>query len=32
LNQGQVLEFGTPEMIAQSQIARDIYLGEKFTL
>lgn len=32
LNQGQVLEFGTPEDIAQSQIAREIYLGEKFSL
>lgn len=32
LNQGQVLEFGTPEMIAESSIAREIYLGEKFKL
>lgn len=32
LNQGKVLEYGTPEMIAQSPIAREIYLGDKFTL
>ncbi|MBN1957499.1 MAG: LPS export ABC transporter ATP-binding protein [Desulfuromonadales bacterium] len=32
LNQGQVLEYGTPEDIAQSRIAREIYLGEKFRL
>jgi len=32
LNQGKVLEFGTPEMIAQSPTAREIYLGEKFKL
>ena len=32
LNQGQVLEFGTPEMIAESPMAREIYLGDKFKL
>ncbi len=32
LNQGQVLEYGTPEQIASSSIAREIYLGDKFTL
>lgn len=32
LNQGQVLEYGTPEQIARSSTAREIYLGEKFSL
>ena len=32
LNQGKVLEFGTPEQIAASSIAREIYLGDKFRL
>ncbi len=32
LNQGQVLEYGTPEQIAASNKAREIYLGEKFKL
>ncbi len=32
LNQGEVLEFGTPEQIAASDKARTIYLGEKFKL
>ena len=32
LNQGELLESGTPEQIASSQVAREIYLGEKFTL
>lgn len=32
LNQGQVLEYGTPEQIASSSTAREIYLGDKFTL
>nr|WP_224747063.1 LPS export ABC transporter ATP-binding protein [Pelovirga terrestris] len=32
LNQGRVLEYGTPEQIAASPEARAIYLGEKFTL
>lgn len=32
LNQGQLLEFGTPEEIAASPRAREIYLGEKFKL
>lgn len=32
LNRGQVLEFGTPEQIAASSKAREIYLGDKFKL
>ncbi len=32
LNQGKLLEFGTPEQIAASSIAREIYLGDKFRL
>ena len=32
LNQGKLLESGTPEEIAASPIAREIYLGEKFRL
>ena len=32
LNQGKLLEFGTPEEIASSSVAREIYLGEKFQL
>ncbi len=32
LNQGKVLELGTPEEIAASSIAREIYLGDKFKL
>ncbi len=32
LNQGEVLELGTPEQIAASETARTIYLGEKFKL
>lgn len=32
LNQGKFLEFGTPEKIAASPLAREIYLGEKFRL
>lgn len=32
LNQGEVLEFGTPAEIAASEKARAIYLGEKFRL
>jgi lipopolysaccharide export system ATP-binding protein len=32
LNQGKVLEFGTPEQIASSSMAREIYLGDKFRL
>ncbi|MFO7811344.1 MAG: LPS export ABC transporter ATP-binding protein [Pelovirga sp.] len=32
LNQGRVLEYGTPEQIAASPVAREIYLGDKFTL
>lgn len=32
LNQGQVLEYGTPLAITESPQAREIYLGEKFSL
>lgn len=32
LSSGEVLEFGTPEQIAASPQAREIYLGEKFRL
>lgn len=32
LNQGEVLEYGTPEQIAASSRAREIYLGDKFRL
>lgn len=32
LNRGEVLEYGTPETIAQSQVAREIYLGDTFRL
>ena len=32
LNRGHVLEFGTPEAIAASPVAREIYLGDKFRL
>jgi lipopolysaccharide export system ATP-binding protein len=32
LNQGRVLEYGTPAQIAASPVAREIYLGEKFKL
>lgn len=32
LNQGTVLEFGTPTEIAESATAREIYLGESFQL
>lgn len=32
LNEGQVLEYGTPEEIAGSSMAREIYLGEQFRL
>lgn len=32
VNEGQVLEFGTPEEIANSRKAREIYLGETFRL
>jgi len=32
LNEGRILEHGTPEEIAQSPKARAIYLGEKFRL
>jgi lipopolysaccharide export system ATP-binding protein len=32
LNQGEILEYGEPEIIAASPRARKIYLGEKFEL
>ncbi len=32
LNEGEVLEYGTPEEIAASERAREIYLGDKFRL
>lgn len=32
LNQGKLLESGTPEKIAASPVAREIYLGDKFRL
>jgi lipopolysaccharide export system ATP-binding protein len=32
LNKGVVIESGSPEKIAQSPVAREIYLGEKFRL
>ncbi|MCK4502191.1 MAG: LPS export ABC transporter ATP-binding protein [Desulfuromonadales bacterium] len=32
LNQGKLLEFGTPKEIAASPVAREIYLGDKFRL
>lgn len=32
LCQGKVLEYGTPEQIAESSTAREIYLGDKFKL
>ena len=32
LNQGRMLEYGTPEQIAASPVAREIYLGDKFKL
>jgi lipopolysaccharide export system ATP-binding protein len=32
LNEGKVLEHGDPTKIAESKLAREIYLGEKFSL
>ncbi len=32
LSQGNVLEYGTAEQIASSPVAREVYLGEKFSL
>ncbi len=32
MNQGKVIEFGTPETIAASKLARQIYLGDNFKL
>jgi len=32
VNQGQIIEQGTPEHIANSNLARKFYLGEDFSL
>ena len=32
INQGQTVEQGPPDKILNSEIARDVYLGENFTL
>jgi len=32
ISSGEVLEFGTPEQIAESRKAREIYLGDNFRL
>lgn len=32
INEGQIIEFGSPEKIVESQIARSVYLGENFNL
>lgn len=32
LNEGAVMEEGTPQAIASSRRARELYLGERFTL
>lgn len=32
INQGKIIEFGSPEKIVNSQIARSVYLGENFNL
>ena len=32
LNAGSILEEGTPEAIAKSPLAREFYLGQRFTL
>jgi lipopolysaccharide export system ATP-binding protein len=32
VNAGELLEFGTPEEIAKSKLAREFYLGDKFRL
>ena len=32
VNEGEVLEYGNPQQIAESRRAREIYLGEKFRL
>jgi lipopolysaccharide export system ATP-binding protein len=32
LNEGKIIEFGPPEAIASSSVAREIYLGERFQL
>ena len=32
INQGRIIEFGPPEKIIQSKIARSVYLGDDFNL
>ena len=32
LNEGSIIESGSPEAIASSRVAREIYLGERFQL
>lgn len=32
LSEGRILEFGSPQQIADSPLAREVYLGEKFAL
>jgi lipopolysaccharide export system ATP-binding protein len=32
INQGRIVEHGSPEKILQSKIARSCYLGDEFTL
>ncbi|MFH1350278.1 MAG: LPS export ABC transporter ATP-binding protein [Pseudomonadota bacterium] len=32
INQGKIIEFGPPEKIVNSQIARNVYLGDNFNL
>ena len=32
VNEGEILEYGNPQQIAESRTAREIYLGEKFRL
>jgi lipopolysaccharide export system ATP-binding protein len=32
INQGKIIEFGQPEKIVNSKIARSVYLGDNFNL
>ena len=32
VNSGEVLEYGDPQQIAESRMAREIYLGDSFRL
>jgi lipopolysaccharide export system ATP-binding protein len=32
INQGKIIEYGVPEQIVQSKIARSVYLGDNFNL